>query len=249
MTLKPATAQPDTGRTYVLLHGAWHGAWCWRSVAELLRRAGNRVYTPTQTGLGQYRHLLSRAITLDTFIADVANLIEMEELSDVILVGHSFGGAVILGVADRMPDHIRHLVFLDSLILESGRSPFSTLTPEVIAARRKSADEKGLGIAFQVPPVTAFGIPDDHPEAAWVRRHLTPHPVGTYESPLMLDHALGNGRPCTYIQCTNPVYAPLESSRQLARRQHGWNWQEIATGHDAMVLAPEELSQMLMNIG
>ena len=213
-----------------------------------MSRAGHRIHTPTQTGLGQYRHLLSGAITLATFIADITNLIEMEELSDVILVGHSFGGAVISGVADRMPDHIRHLVFLDSVILESGRSPFGMLTPEVAAARRKSVAEKGLGIAFQTPPVTAFGIPDDHPEAAWVRRHLTPHPAGTYESPLMLDHPLGNGLPCTYIHCTSPVYAPLESSRQLARRQQGWNWLEIATGHDAMVLAPKELSRMLMNI-
>ncbi len=248
MTLEPAASEPNTGKTYILLHGALHGGWCWRYVAELMSSAGHRVHAPTQTGLGQYKHLLSGAITLDTFIADITNLIEMEELNDVILVGHSFGGAVILGVADRMPERIRHLVLLDSLIVESGHRPFGMLAPEVAAARRTLAAGEGLGLALPVPPVTIFGIPDDHPKAAWVRRHLTPHPVGTYESPLMLDHPLGNGRPCTYIHCTKPVYEPLESSRQLARRQPGWNWLEIATGHDAMVLAPAELSQMLMNI-
>jgi pimeloyl-ACP methyl ester carboxylesterase len=248
-TLPSAAQTPGSAKTYVLLHGAWHGGWCWRPVADALRAQGHRVFTPTQTGLGERRHLLSREITLDTFVADVANLIEMEDLQDIILVGHSFGGLTISGVADRMPDRIRHLVYLDSLVLEGGQSPFGVLPPDVVAARRKLAAEQGLGIAIPPPSPTAFGVPEDHPQAAWVRQHLTPHPVGTYESPLRLEHPIGNGRPRTYIHCTNPNYAPLEGSRQLVRRQQGWQWKEIATGHDAPVLAPAELARMLIEIG
>ena len=235
-------------KTYVLVHGAWHGGWCWRAVADALRAKGHRVFTPTQTGLGERKHLLSRELTLDTFVDDLTNLIEMEELQEIILVGHSFGGSPISGVADRLPDRIGHLVYLDAVVLEDGQSPFSVLPPEVVAGRRKLVAEQGLGIAIPAPPVTAFGIPEDHPQASWVRRHLTPHPVGTYESALWLAHPVGNGRPRTYIHCTNPVYEPLEASRQWVRRQQGWSWQEIATAHDAMVTAPTDLARMLLDV-
>jgi pimeloyl-ACP methyl ester carboxylesterase len=240
---------PGESKTYVLVHGAWHGGWCWRPVADALRANGHRVFTPTLTGLGERKHLFAREITLDTFIEDLTNLFEMEELKNVVLVGHSFGGSPISGVADRMPDRIGHLVYLDAAVFEGGQSPFSVLPPEVVAARRKLAAEQGLGIAIPAPPVTAFGIPEDHPQAGWVRRRLTPHPLGTYESVLRLEHPVGNSRPRTYIHCTNPVYAPLESSREWVRRQQGWAWQEIATAHDAMVTAPSELARMLLDIG
>ena len=136
----PALAQaPGESKTYVLVHGAWHGGWCWRAVADALRAKGHRVFTPTQTGLGERKHLLSREITLDTFVDDLTNLIEMEELQNIILVGHSFGGSPISGVADRMPDRIGHLVYLDSLVLEGGQSTFIIAwCRDVVAARRVS---------------------------------------------------------------------------------------------------------------
>lgn len=236
-------------KTYVLLHGAWHGAWCWRHVAAGLRARGHAVFTPTQTGLGERHHLLSRDITLDTFVADVVNAIEAEELEDVILVGHSFGGLGITGAADRIPGRIRHLVYLDSMVLEGGQSAFGRLPEDVVAARRALIAKEGGGIALPPPPVSAFGIPEDHPLAPWVRRRLTPHPAGTYESPLLLRHPVGNGLPRTYIACTAPLYGPLEGARQWVKRQPGWTWLEIATGHDAMVTAPEELTRMLAAIG
>ncbi|MDI3308570.1 MAG: alpha/beta fold hydrolase [Acetobacteraceae bacterium] len=235
-------------KTYVLLHGAWHGAWCWKYVAAGLRAQGHAVFTPTQTGLGDRHHLLSRDITLDTFVADVVNAIEAEELQDVILVGHSFGGLGITGAADRIPERIRHLVYLDSLVLEGGQSPFSRLPEDVVAARRALIAREGGGIALPPPPVSAFGVPEDHPLAPWLRRRLMPHPAGTYESPLVLRHPVGNGLPRTYIACTAPLYGPLEGTRQWVKDQPGWNWLEIATGHDAMVTAPEELTRMLAAI-
>ena len=249
-----AQAQPGGGsgggaKTYVLVHGAWHGGWCWRDVADALRAQGHRVFTPTQTGLGERKHLLSRDVTLDVFVDDVANLVEAEELRDAILVGHSFGGSAISGVADRMPGAVRHLVYLDSLMIEPGKSPFAMLPADVVAARRKLIAEQGDGVAIPAPPPAAFGIPEDHPGTEWVRRRLTPHPAGTYETPLRLRNpVVGNGRPCTYIACTAPVYGPLEASRQWVKRQGGWRWQEIATGHDAMVTAPAELARMLLAV-
>jgi pimeloyl-ACP methyl ester carboxylesterase len=236
-------------KTYILVHGAWHGGWCWRDVAEMLRGKGHRVTTPTLTGLGERRHLMSRDIVLETFVADVINHMESEELGDVILVGHSHAGAAITGVADRIPEKIRHLVYLDAVILESGRSAFSMLSPEAAAARRKLVADEGKGIFMPVPPVTAFGIAEDHPRAEWVRRRLTPQPVGTYESTLLLANPVGNGRPRTYVACTDPLYAPMESSRQWVKRQPGWNWIDLASGHDAMVLVPDRLAAILDAIG
>jgi len=243
-----ATTAAPGGKTYVLLHGAWHGAWCWRDVAARLRAAGHCVFTPTQTGLGERQHLLSKDITLDTFVEDLVGVLDAEELEDIILVGHSFGGIAITGAADRVPERIRHLVYLDSLIIEGGQSPFDTLPPTVVAARRAQITEQGQGVAVPPPPTTAFGVPADHPLAAWVKRRLTPHPAGTYESPLRLMHAVGNGRPATYITCVDPIYAPLEASREWVRRA-GWPMLEIRTGHDAMITAPAELAAMLAAIG
>jgi pimeloyl-ACP methyl ester carboxylesterase len=244
----PAALPRETGSTFVLVHGAWHGGWCWRQVAEALRAEGHRVFTPTQTGLGERRHLLSHGITIETFIEDIANVLIAEELSDVILVGHSFGALAISGVADRMPERIRRLVYLDGTIIEGGERPYGVLAADVVAARRKLAIEEGDGLAVPPPPVTAFGIPDDHPDAAWARRRLTPHPAETYESMLMLRNPVGNGLPRVYIACTEPAYAPLERVRQWVRRQKGWEWRDIATGHDAMITAPAELSRMLIEI-
>ena len=241
-----ANAQAPKGATFVLVHGAWHGGWCWRDVSDRLTAAGCRVFTPTFTGLGQSRHLLSSTITLETFANDLTNLLEMEDLTDVVLVGHSFAGPVISMAADRMRQRIRRLVYLDSLIIESGQSPFSVLPAEVVAARRKLVSEQGLGIAIPNPPVSAFGVPEDHPRADWVRRRLTPHPIGAYESPIRLTGPVGNSLPRTYVHCTQPSYAPLEASRQWVRKQQGWAWLDLPTGHDVMVLAPEALTQLLL---
>ncbi len=231
--------------TFVLIHGGWHGGWCWRLVVDQLRAHGHRVFAPTLTGLGERRHLLSRDLTLDTHIADVANIFEMEELTDVVMVGHSYGGIIITGVADRMPGRIRHLVFLDALILENGQSAFDMLPADIVATRRKLVIEQGGGVAIPPPPAPVLGIPADHPQAAWVARHLTPHPAGTYESPLTLANPVGNGRPCTYVVCTGADFPSVVYARKWFERQAGWRRREIATGHDAMVTAPAELAAML----
>jgi pimeloyl-ACP methyl ester carboxylesterase len=234
-------------KNFVLLHGAFHGGWCWVRVADALRAHGSRVLTPTQTGLGERRHLLSPAVTLETFIADLVNLLDSEELADAILVGHSFAGPVITGAADRVPERIRHLIHLDASVLESGEAPFDLLPPAVVAERTRLARESSGGLSIPAPPPLAFGVPDG-PDAAWLARRLTPHPFATFTDRLRLANPPGNGLPCTYICCTDPIYGPLELARRRVKDKPGWTWREIPTGHDAMVTEPRALAEMLIEI-
>ncbi len=232
--------------TYVLLHGAFMGGWCWRDVAARLRAAGHDVTTPTQTGVGERRHLLSAQITLETFVTDLTSHIEAEELSDIILVGHSFGGQATSGAAERLPGRIRRLVYLDSMVLEGGQSAFDRMDQALVKTRKRLAAEQGAGIAMPVPPIVHLGMGDDHPLAAWTARRMTPHPISTYMAPMPLRGPVGNGLPRTYIACSDPWFASLGWSRDWVRAQVGWDWQEIATGHAAMITAPEALTRMLL---
>lgn len=233
-------------RTFVLVHGAWHGGWCWQETRAVLEEAGHRVFTPTQTGLGERAHLLSRNITLDTFVEDIANVLRFEALNDVVLVGHSFGGLAISGVADRMPERLRQLIYLDSMLLESGQCPFDTLSAEVVEGRIRAAEESSGGLSLPFPKPKSLGILTEA-DAAKLGNRLTPHPVSTYRSPLHLKHPLTNGIPAAYVVCTDPIYTPLEASRQFAKAK-GLPFIEFATGHDAMITAPDALAHLLMKI-
>jgi pimeloyl-ACP methyl ester carboxylesterase len=230
-------------KTFVLVHGAWHGGWCWQKVAAILRGRGHVVLTPTQTGLGERSHLLSISITLDTFVADVANVLKWENLTDVVLVGHSFAGSTISGVADRMRERVRALIYVDAAMLENGETPFSKLPKDVVEARTKAAQQISGGVSLPAPPASAFGVTDPA-QAAWLEARLTPHPFGTFVSPLKLANKVGNGLPATYVVCVDPIYAPLQASRDWVRR-FGWTIREINSGHDAMVIVPEALADML----
>jgi pimeloyl-ACP methyl ester carboxylesterase len=242
-TAAPAIVRAATPKTFVLVHGAWHGGWCWGKVAATLRGRGHTVITPTQTGLGERAHLLSKSITLDTFVEDIVNVIKFEELKDIVLVGHSFGGNAISGTADRMPERIKQLVYLDAAMLENGQSVFSMLPPDVVAARTKAAQETSGGLSIPAPPAVAFGL-SDPAQQAWLTARLTPHPFGTFTSPLNLKNKVGNGLPAVYISCTDPAYGPLQASRDWVKK-NGMKTVEIKTGHDAMVMEPERLTDML----
>ena len=229
-------------KTFVLVHGGFHGGWCWREVANALRARGHHVFTPTQTGCGERSHLLTKDITLDTFVDDIANVIQWEDLQDLILVGHSFGGNSISGVADRMPERIRHLIYLDAVMLEGGQTMFGQIPSEVAASRLKAAEASG-GLSITPPDAAYFGIVDEA-QVKFVQARLTPQPLGVYTSPLNLAHAVGNGLSAVYVQCTNPSFAMLQSSRHWVKA-HGMKRVEIATGHDAMVTAPGLLTDLL----
>jgi pimeloyl-ACP methyl ester carboxylesterase len=231
--------------TYVLVHGAWHGGWCWQAVARILRAHGHQVYTPTLSGLGERAHLMSEAIDLGVFIQDVVNVLEYEDLSAVILVGHSFGGLPVIGTADRVPRRIRQLVFLDAVVLDHGETAFSRLPPEIAAGRIRQAMETSHGLTIPVPPASAFGVTEPA-QVALLQRNCTPHPLRAFNNPMVLKGPIGSDIPKVYIQCTDPVYVPLQTSRDFVRTRKDWAWDEIATGHDAMISAPEALADMLL---
>ena len=241
-------AAPATAKNYVLVHGAYGGGWIWRDVAEGLCRQGHRVWTPTQSGLGERSHLMSRQVTVETHIQDVANVIETDEISNIILVGHSYGGMAVTGVADRLTDRIRHVVYLDALIPENGETAFDVLPPGLEESRRKVAREQGGGVALPVPGPEAFPIPDS-PGKQWFMRRLRPQPNATNESPGRHAKPAGAGLPVTYVAYTSPALASIEPSRQRARGKEGWRYVELPVPHDVEIPAPEKVVELLAGIG
>ncbi len=245
--IEPVEPRGSPAQTFVLVHGACHGGWCWTRVATRLRDAGHHVLTPTLTGHGDRVHLLSPDTGLNTFIEDIVATLEMEEVSDAVLVGHSFAGGPITGAADRVPERIAHLVYLDAFLPQDGESVFSFLAPELVAARRRLAKETSGGLTYPAAPPGSFGVtaPED---VAWLEGRLRPEPLRGYEDVLSLTHPFGNGRKITYIACVMPPYPAMAAMHARARGQSAWQYLELATGHDAMVLAPLELSQMLLRM-
>jgi pimeloyl-ACP methyl ester carboxylesterase len=233
-----------SSRTFVLVHGGWHGGWCWRRVADRLRALGHTVFTPTLTGLGERAHLLDDSVSVATWVADITGVIEAEELSEVILVGHSLGGLVVSGVADKLAARLRDLVYLDASVVPAGMSPFDESPPEQVERRMRLA---AGGSTVPPYPPEAFGVTDPE-DAAWLERRLTPHPMRCYTDPIVLEHPLANGARTTYIACTEPWYPSLAPSRKRAKEAPGWQWREIAAGHDVMVTAPDLLTAALAEI-
>lgn len=248
--MKSKQCSDNISRNYVLAHGSWHGGWCWGPVVERLEAAGHRVFAPSYTGMGDRAHLLSEAITIDTFVDDLVGLIQAEDLWDVILVGHSFGGVPITGAADRIPQRIARLVYFDSVVLESGQSAFSNYPPDEARARIAAAGKATNGLAVPVPdplpPV--WGFAPGSSDYEWVKRSLTPHPLGSYTTALTLRHPIGNGLPRTYIHCAAPSNPVLEGSRRLVKSLAGWNWIEIAAPHDAQITHPDLVADLLLYV-
>lgn len=231
-------------KTFVLVHGAFHGGWCWREVARRLRARGHQVFTPTLTGLGERAHLRHVDPDLDTHIADVVQALFCEELEDVILVGHSYAGAVISGVADCIPHTLRQLVFLDALVLPAERHVLFSAPADAQAYYHALSGEAGGNGLIPAPSAEFFGI-EEPEQIAWVERHLGPQPLASFMTPLQLANPIGNGLPVAYIRCTSPRFTEIDHSHARALAMPGWRQLELATGHDAMVSAPGALAGML----
>jgi pimeloyl-ACP methyl ester carboxylesterase len=233
---------------FVLVHGAWHGGWCWSRLLPLLRAAGHGAHAVTLTGVGERAHLLSPEIRLVTHLQDVLNLIAAEELDDVVLVGHSYAGMVITGVADllqaRSPGILRHLVFVDAFVPRPGESWSSTQAPEVVAGRIAAAAQSSGGLSLPAPDAQAFGLRGL--DRDWVNRRQTPHPFGVYRDPLYFDATRVAELPRTYVDCTSPPAINIAASRQRARAEPGWRVVDLATGHDPMISAPHEFARILL---
>ncbi len=231
---------------FLLIHGAWHGAWVWNEISEILRYQGHSVSTPNLTGLGEKKHLLSSKITIETFIEDVVNHIVFENLNNIILVGHSFAGSVISGVADRLKNRIKKLIYFDAMILIDGQKPFDISPKETVEQRIELAKKFGNDISIPAPSADAFGV-FDIKKSLLLEEKLTPHPLSTFQSKLILKNEIGNGIPLSYIFCTKPVYKSLESSRKVVRKMK-WPIFELNAGHDAMLTHPKETLNLLMKI-
>ncbi len=239
---------------FVLVHGAWHGAWCWSRVLPLLRMGEHTAHAVTLTGVGERAHLLSREISLQTHITDVVNLIEAEELKDVVLVGHSYAGMVVTGAADRLltaAHQLRHLVYLDASVPKPGEA-WGDKHPEATRIARAAAAALQPLNALTPPDASVFGL--EGSDAAWVNRRQTPHPFGPYTDPLHFDMVRLGAVPRTFIDCVNPPLATINASRERARSAATWDgyWLPnsglvvMNTGHDPMVSAPAELAQILL---
>lgn len=228
----------------VLVHGAFHGGWCWRSVARLLRAYGHEVFTPTQTGLGERRHLMSSSIDMDMFVLDILQVIECEELDDVVLVGHSYGGRSISGVADRIPEKIRRLIYLDGGLPLNGLSRLASMPYKRRRARVQASIAFDGGTSVPPPPASEFGV-EDPAIAAWLDRHLTPQPLSAEQTVVPLSHPLGNGLPATYVRCSNPPFASTQPSAAYAKSRSDWRYLELPAGHNAMATHPALVAELI----
>ena len=236
--------------TFVLVHGGWHGGWCWRDVAPALRDAGHEVHTPTLTGLGACAHLLDLLgprLDLETHLAEVVGLLEYEDLHDAVLVGHSYSGMLIAGAADRVPERISQLVYLDAFVPENGQSLFDLLAPERRAMFEQRAREEGAG--WRVPALSpaALGVTDEA-QVRWLAPRLTPQPLGTFEQPLALANPAASTRlPRTYVHCTaSAVASSFAPFAARLRDAPGWRYRELATAHDAMITEPAAVAEVLL---
>jgi pimeloyl-ACP methyl ester carboxylesterase len=231
--------------TFVLVHGAWHGGWCWTRVRRALLDQGHEVLAPTLTGLCERSHLLSRDVDLKTHIDDVANLIRWRELSDVVLCGHSYGGCVISGAADLVPERLAALVYLDAFVPEAGQSLHDTLPPEVRQQQLDLADEFGEG--WRVPPIPAEVFNVNPADRAWVDSQCTPQPLATFQQ--ALPPGDGRSRVATnhYIYAADWDGSPFTGFYEQAKAR-GWAASEIACGHDVMLDRPDALTGQLIDV-
>jgi pimeloyl-ACP methyl ester carboxylesterase len=226
--------------TFVLVHGAWHGGWCWQRVTSLLRAAGHEVYTPTLTGLGERAHLLSSDVGLDTHVEDVRGALKYEDLRDVILVGHSYGGVVITGVAGVAAERIGRLVYLDAFIPVHGQSLLDLLPPD-----RRSMFESQFVDGWRIPPqpLERFGVTDEA-DYAWARPKLGDQPLKTFTQPVHDPGDAAPRLPRTYIWAA--AYPGFAVFAERTRADPAWHYREIATGHDAMITKPREVADLLL---
>lgn len=237
---------------FVLVHGAWHGGWCWQRVTSALQAQGHRVHPLTLTGVGERAHLLAPSITLDTHIDDVISAIEVEELHDVILAVHSYAGMIGTAVADRLAKHLKHLVYVDAVVPKPGES-WSSTQSAATQQQRLSAAQATTRFSFPPPDPEVFGLHDaDH---AWVKRRQTPHPGNTYQAPLDFDVHRVAAVPRTFVNCTQPALATIEPSRLRVKDAKFWDgaWLpnskivELKTGHDPMISEPTALTKILLD--
>jgi pimeloyl-ACP methyl ester carboxylesterase len=241
--------------TFVLVHGGWFGGWCWQKVIPFLEAAGHEVYAPTLAGLAERASELSPDVGLDTHIQDIVGLLVDKDLQGVILVGHSYGGMVITGVVDAVPERIAHLVYLDTFVPRDGESMVD-VSPLVI---RLLLRRQGISDGWRVDPPApgTYGVTTE-PDLSWVRSKVTPQPLKTLEQPLHLKNpAIVSATPRTHIEFTSGgfffllmqrIVAHILAPRALPPTEAGWRLRQLPTGHAAMITMPRELADLLLEV-
>jgi pimeloyl-ACP methyl ester carboxylesterase len=227
--------------TFVLVHGAWHGGWCYDLVASRLRSQGHDVYTPTLTGLGERSHLLDAKTDLDTHIRDILNVIEWQDLDQFVLCGHSYGGMIVTGVADAIPQKIANLVYLDAYVPKNGESIWDYMSVERQQTLLRDAEPYN-GQAVTAPSPAHFGV--DPRNQAWVERKMTPQPMLTLTQPIRLRSGYGPACKRVYVYATGP--SSMQGFYPELRGDPAWDVKVLACGHDQMVDAPDEVVEILI---
>ncbi len=235
----------EAQRTFVLVHGAWHGGWCWRRVADILRERGHIVFTPTLTGLADRSHLMSADIMLQTHADDVINLILWERLDNVCLVGHSYGGFVTSLVAEEVGDKISSFIFLDAFAPEDGDDRLKMINPAV-RAEIEAAAARGE-VSRAAPPASYFRVqsPED---IAWVDSLMTPQPNGVWHGAIKLTGARERVARKAYIRAGKYPSESFDAAMAKCGKRPGWECLTLDAGHDIMVDAPRELADTLIRL-
>jgi pimeloyl-ACP methyl ester carboxylesterase len=228
--------------TFVVAHGAWSAGWAWKKMRPLMRGAGHELWTPTYTGLGERVHLGHADVTLDTHIQDIVALLETEDLSDVILIGHSYGGMVATGVADRARARVAQLVYLDAFVPTDGQAVFDLVPPDIARKMQAGAEASASGYGIPSNPMPSDTSPEDQ---AWAGPRRMPQPVKAFSTKLKLTEPAA---PRTYIYAKKAGIG--DSFRQFYARaqREGWRTYEIDSSHNPHITNPEGLLAILNEI-
>ena len=241
----PAMAQTGAPKTFVLVHGAWHGGWCWRRVADLLQKGGHKVFTPTLTGVGERSHLMSKDIVLDTHITDIVNVIKWEDLNNICLVVHSYGGWPGSGAIEQTLERISSIVWLDAFKPENGQRGFdfaSEFSRKALLAAVAKGEPGRRG-----PTAKAFSV--NEKDYAWIDSKLTPQPNGVPMTPIKLTGAREKVAKKTYIRAAKYPQAAFDKALAECKADKSWKTYETAdAGHDVMVDAPGWLVDVLLQV-
>jgi hypothetical protein len=241
----PAIAEPAARKTYVLVHGAYHGGWCWRRVADILEGHGHKVFAESLTGLGDRSHLLSKEVVLDTHIADIVNLMTWEDLHDVCLVVHSYGGYPGSGALEHIHDRVAAIVWLDAFKPKDGQKEIDYASAfnrqGIIGALAKG--EPGTS----PPPARNFSLSEK--DYAWLDSKMTPHPTGTATQPIRLTGKIETIARKTYIRASKYLQPAFDNALAECRADRSWRTiVNDTSGHDVMVDEPEWLAATLMKV-
>jgi len=228
--------------TFVLIHGAWHGAWIWPRTARILRSQGHDVFTPTLTGVGERSHLAGKEVNLSLHILDVCNVLRWENLQDIILCGHSYGGAVVTGVADAMPERIRALVYADAFVLENGEAIWDYVEP-----MRPYFIEGAGEHAGRTKPIPSEAFRVNTPDLEWVKSKVVPMALACFVERIRLqgNHLKVNKRTYIYAEGWSP--SPFTRFYEKLKSAPGWSVLRTMTGHHMMLDDPEGFAGMLLS--